>query len=62
MNVAILGMNEMAMKIFMDQFVKDKYVGYNVVGYFTMEMEKILKGRKSFGEYKTIPNVIRNII
>lgn len=58
-NVAILGMNEMAMKIY-DQFVKDKYVGYNVVGYFTYgDGENLLKERKFLGEYKTIPNVIR---
>lgn len=58
-NVAILGMNEMAMKIY-DQFVIDKYVGYNVVGYFTYEEEKnFLKEKKLLGDYKEIPSVIR---
>lgn len=58
-NAAILGMNEMAMKIY-DQFVKDKYVGYNVVGYFSYDYdENWLKNRTHLGDYKEIPNVIR---
>ncbi len=59
-NVAIFGMNEMAMKIY-DQFVKDKYVGYNVVGYFTYETaENLMGNRTHLGNYSEIPSVIRN--
>lgn len=58
-NVAIFGMNEMALKIY-DQFVKDKYVGYNVVGYFTYQnSENFLAGKNHLGEYTKIPDVIR---
>lgn len=59
-NVAIFGMNDMAMKIY-DQFVKDKYVGYNVVGYFTYETaENFMGSRTHLGNYSEIPSVIRN--
>ncbi len=58
-NVAILGVNEMAMKIY-DQFVKDKYVGYNVTGYFTFDnSENWLKGKINLGHYQDLPKVIR---
>lgn len=58
-NVAIFGMNEMAMKIY-DQFVKDKYVGYNVTGYFTYDTtENFMEGRTHLGKYTDIPSVIR---
>ncbi len=58
-NVAIFGMNEMASKIY-DQFVKDKYVGYNVTGYFTYDnTENRMEGKNHLGDYKEIPNVIR---
>jgi len=59
-NVAIFGMNEMAMKIY-DQFVKDKYVGYNVMGYFTYDnSENYLEGKPHLGSYLEIPKVIRD--
>ncbi|MBS1515996.1 MAG: undecaprenyl-phosphate glucose phosphotransferase [Bacteroidetes bacterium] len=58
-NTAIFGMNEMAMKIY-DQFVKDKYAGYKIVGYFTYDNdENMLEGRNHLGSYTEIPSVIR---
>jgi len=59
-NVAVFGMNEMALKIY-DQFSKDKYVGYNVIGYFSYESnEDFLKDKNHLGHYSQIPEIIKS--
>jgi len=58
-NVAVLGMNEMALKIY-EQFSKDKYVGFDVKGYFSYgSNENFLKNKKHLGNYSEIPSVIK---
>lgn len=56
--VAVLGTNEMADKIY-TKFSKDKFTGFDVVGYFAKE--KIENGNKLYlGNYESIPNIIKS--
>jgi len=60
--VAILGVNEMAKKIY-DKFTEDTFAGYNVCGYFSYarNAENFLKDKKYLGDYKLIPEEIKNL-
>lgn len=61
-SVAILGMNEMAQKIY-SKFTQDKFVGYNVVGYFSYDDSEtnFLEGRNYLGDYRSIPEKIKEM-
>lgn len=58
--IAVVGDNEIAEKIF-KKFKKDKFVGYNVVGYFTKSGQRVdgIDG-EMLGNYENLPNVIRD--
>jgi len=60
--VAILGVNEMAKKIY-DKFTHDTFAGYNVCGYFSYDLnsENFLKDKKYLGDYKLIPKEIKKL-
>jgi len=60
--VAILGVNEMANKIY-EKFSADTYAGYNVCGYFSYDLnaEDFLKKKKYLGDYKLIPEEIKKL-
>lgn len=64
--VAIVGINEMAEKIY-DKFSADKFAGFNVVGYFSVKDDAgevkndLLKGRNYLGNYKLIPEKIKEL-
>jgi len=61
-NVAILGVNEMSKKIY-DKFTADKFVGYNVLGYFSYENcgENYLNDKTYLGDFSLIPDKIREM-
>jgi Undecaprenyl-phosphate glucose phosphotransferase len=61
-NVAVVGDNEMADKIYY-KFVKDKFAGFNVLGYFTKEVQNNEeKQTKNFlGTYDEIPEKISEL-
>ncbi len=58
--VAILGINEMANKIY-DKFTADKFAGFQVLGYFSYDdsPESFLEGKNFLGDYKLIPATIK---
>ncbi|MBC8490557.1 MAG: undecaprenyl-phosphate glucose phosphotransferase [Bacteroidetes bacterium] len=57
-NVAVLGTNEMAEKIYTN-FSRDKFTGFNVVGYFAKQ--KVENNNKIYlGNYESIPEVIKS--
>jgi len=60
--VAILGVNEMAKKIY-DKFTADSFTGYIVCGYFSYDRnaENFLKDKKYLGDYKLIPKEIKKL-
>lgn len=64
--VAILGVNEMARKIY-DKFDKDKFAGYIVLGYFSYGSEhensetNFVKDRNFLGDFKKIPEKIKEL-
>ncbi len=60
-NVAILGVNEMAKKIY-DKFTNDKFAGFNVIGYFSYESatNTLLENRNYLGSYVNIPEKIKS--
>jgi len=59
---AILGTNEMAENIY-ERFSKDKFTGYDVLGYFDYEHsgENFIEGKLRLGELKDIPDKIREL-
>lgn len=60
--VAILGINEMARKIY-ENFTNDKFAGFNVTGYFSYEGndENFLHDKTYLGDYSLIPEKIREL-
>jgi len=61
-NVAVIGSNEMAQKVY-SKFNKDKFTGFNVLGYFVKDKSKTI-GNNDFvklGEYETLPDKIRQL-
>lgn len=60
--VAILGTNEMALKIY-EKFSVDKFAGYNVLGYFDYDSdeENLLQGKNYLGGIKLIPDKIHEM-
>jgi len=57
-NVAVLGTNEMAEKIYTN-FSRDKFTGFNVIGYFAKQ--KIENNNKIYlGNYESIPDLIKS--
>lgn len=61
-SVAILGVNEMAKKVY-DKFTEDKFAGYYVLGYFSYNglEENCLKDKVYLGDYKMIPERIKEM-
>lgn len=61
-NVAVLGVNEMSRKIY-DKFTADRFVGYNVLGYFSFETdeENQLKDKTYLGDFRLIPSKIKEL-
>lgn len=61
-NVAIVGTSEMALKIY-DKFTRDKFAGFNVVGYFQKEEtgENFLAGKKLLGSYDDLHKKIKSL-
>ena len=61
-NVAIIGTNEMALKI-LQKFTRDKFAGFNIVGYFKKAntKEDKLAGNNLLGTYDDLPNIIREL-
>src|SRR5690606_26445418 len=59
-NVAIVGTNEMAAKIY-EKFTRDKFAGFNVVGYFTKDgtASNLLDGKNLIGSYSELPDNIK---
>jgi Undecaprenyl-phosphate glucose phosphotransferase len=57
-NIAVIGENDIALKIFR-RFRKDKFAGFNVVGYFT-KSGKPVSGIQNefFGNYDNLPDAI----
>ncbi|HRI84342.1 MAG TPA: undecaprenyl-phosphate glucose phosphotransferase [Ignavibacteria bacterium] len=61
-NVAILGTNQMADKIY-ENFSSHKFTGYNVIGYFSID-ENItgsMNGKNHLGNYELIPGLISKL-
>ncbi|HMQ67667.1 MAG TPA: undecaprenyl-phosphate glucose phosphotransferase [Ignavibacteria bacterium] len=60
--VAIFGTNEMAKRIY-EKFSVDKFAGFNVIGYFSRNDtdENYLEGKQFIGNYKTIPDKIKEL-
>jgi exopolysaccharide biosynthesis polyprenyl glycosylphosphotransferase len=61
-NVAIVGTSEMALKIY-EKFTRDKFAGFNVLGYFVKETssENFLNGKKLLGKYDDLPEKIKSL-
>lgn len=61
-NVAIVGTNEMALKIY-EKFNRDKFAGFNVVGYFTKDGidSGLLSGKNLIGSYSDLPDKIKQL-
>jgi Undecaprenyl-phosphate glucose phosphotransferase len=61
-NVAIVGTNEMALKIY-DKFTRDKFAGFNVLGYFTKDgsSSENLAGKNLIGSYSDLPEKIKSL-
>ncbi|HCA42605.1 MAG TPA: undecaprenyl-phosphate glucose phosphotransferase [Bacteroidetes bacterium] len=61
-NVAVVGKNEMAVKIY-DKFLKDKFAGFRVVGYFANSIENNtgFQNKKHLGGYDSIPEKIKEL-
>lgn len=59
-SVAILGVNEIARRIY-DKFTRDKFAGFNVIGYFSFEDagENFLNDRTFLGNYELIPQKLK---
>jgi len=57
-NVAVLGTNEMAEKIYTN-FSRDKFTGFNVVGYFAKQKSENIS-KIYLGNYESIPEVIKS--
>lgn len=58
-NVAVLGTNEMAAKIY-EKFTKDKFAGFNVLGYFAKENTPgNMDDKKYLGGYEHLPQKIK---
>lgn len=61
-NVAIVGTNEMACKIY-EKFSNDKFAGFNVIGYFANDEadNSLMKDKKYLGNYVDIPQQIKSL-
>jgi Undecaprenyl-phosphate glucose phosphotransferase len=61
-NVAIVGENEMAEKIY-DKFSKEKFVGFNVLGFFSYNEinNSIGREKKYLGNINEIPSIVRKL-
>ncbi len=58
-NAAIIGNNEMASKIY-EKLKRDKFVGYNIVGFFSYENnENVIDENLNLGDYSQLPNIVR---
>lgn len=61
-NIAVVGTSEMALKIY-DKFTRDKFAGFNVVGYFHKAdvTDNQLEGKRYLGTYEDIPKKIKSL-
>ncbi|MBS1516953.1 MAG: undecaprenyl-phosphate glucose phosphotransferase [Bacteroidetes bacterium] len=61
-NVAVLGINQMAKKIY-ENFSRDKFTGYHVLGYFSHKEDATgdMTGKNHLGNYTRIPELISEL-